>query len=170
MTLPPDVRVAWREVPPGAVRREVSRSLLAELLPGADVVSRCSACGGEHGRVRVTGVEATASVSYAEGWAVVATSRSAGSVGVDAVPAEATGLDNVLPGADARTWARVEAVLKADGRGLTVDPARVRIEPRADDTWVGRVDDGAPYDGYDVVGPSDVVVAVAVSPVACAAR
>ncbi|WP_307486925.1 hypothetical protein [Microbacterium trichothecenolyticum] len=157
------MRVAWRIVSAGADRREVSRSLLTELLPGARLSSRCSRCGGDHGRVRVSGAEVTASVSYASGWAIVAVRDGDQRVGIDAVAADATGLDRVLPGADARTWARVEAVLKADGRGLAVDPARVRIVERADGEWSSTIDGAAAGVGFDVEAPPGVVVAVAVA-------
>lgn len=169
MTLPPRIRVAWREVPLDAPRRESSRALLAELLPAARFVSRCALCGGDHGRIRVDGVDAAVSVSYVPGWAVVAVTDAPGRIGIDAVPADAAGLDSVLPGAaDARAWARVEAVLKADGRGLAVDPARVAVHESADG-WRARVvespdsrDAAAEWRGWDLDGPAGVVVAVAV--------
>ena len=111
MTLPAGIQVAWRAVPPGAPRREASRALLAELLPRASFVSRCASCGGDHGRVRVEGVDAAVSVSYVPGWAVVTVTRDHPRIGVDAVPAEAGGLERVLPGGSAeRAWAGVEDV------------------------------------------------------------
>lgn len=164
MTSPGGVRVAWRAVPPGADRRAVSRSLLTELLPGARVSARCARCGGDHGRVRVSGVDATASVSYANGWAVVAVRRGDDRVGIDAVAADATGLERVLPEADAQAWARVEAALKADGRGLAVDPGRVRITERGRGEWDWTIDATAASVGFDVEGPPGVVVSVAVAP------
>ena len=164
MTLPSGVRLAWRRVPAGVARRTGSRALLAEPLPRGGVVSRCPARGGAPGRIRVVGMDATASVSYAAGWAFAVAAPGQRRVGLDAVPADASGLDRVLPGGDARAWARVEAVLKADGRGLTVDPARVRVVdasvPGSD--WAARIDDGAPVAGWDVAGPPGILVAVAV--------
>jgi 4'-phosphopantetheinyl transferase len=162
VSLPDGVRVAWREIAGGVERRSVSRALVSELLPGARLSSRCARCGGDHGRLRVSGVEAAASVSYAGRWAMVATLEGEGRVGLDAVPADVSGLDRVMPGADAWAWARLEAVVKADGRGLEVDPARVRIDARDDGTWSGAIDDDPAFDGYDVEGPEGVVVAVAV--------
>ena len=162
MTLPAEVEVRWRRVPEGAARRAVSRALLAELLPGASFAARCARCGGDHGRLRVSGADAAVSVSYAEGWAFTVAASGTLRVGLDAVPVAVTGLERVLPGADARSWARVEAVLKADGRGLTVDPARVRFaaDPAGAD-WSARVGDGPALTGWDVTGPPGVVVAVA---------
>ena len=165
MTLRPGIRVVWRAVPPGVDRRTVSRAVLAELLPSARFVSRCPSCGGEHGRVRVEGADAAVSVSYAAGWTVVAMTQEHAAIGVDAVPADAAGLERVLPGgADALSWARVEAVLKADGRGLGVDPARVEISLAAYG-WSGRVQgagaDGRVWRGEDVEAPAGIVAAVA---------
>ncbi|MDQ1136171.1 4'-phosphopantetheinyl transferase [Microbacterium sp. SORGH_AS 1204] len=125
------IRIAWRAVPPGAPRRGASRALLAELLPGASFVSRCAACGGDHGRVRVEGVDAAVSVSYVPGWAVVAVTREHPRIGVDAVPAEAGGLERVLPGRSAeRAWAGVEDVhIRVRGAANALDWARIEDAP-----------------------------------------
>ncbi|MFJ4038353.1 4-phosphopantetheinyl transferase [Microbacterium sp. NPDC090007] len=169
--LPDGVRVLWRAVPAGASPRSVSRALLASVLPGARFVSRCPACGGAHGRVRVEGAAAAVSVSYVPGWAVVAVSHVHARIGVDAVPSGADGLERVLvrdgprmPGDAARTWARIEAMLKADGRGLAVDPARVRISLDAPG-WRAQIrgEDAAFWRGWDVEGPAETVVAIAVA-------
>jgi len=168
MTTLPGVRVAWREIPPGVERRAVSRAVLAELLPDARFVSRCPSCGGAHGRVRVEGADAAVSVSYALRWAVVAVTLEHSQIGVDAVPAGAAGLERVLPdGADALAWARVEAVLKADGRGILVDPARAQIE-LDEHGWIARVQEAGADDvvwrGNDVEAPHGIVAAVAIGP------
>ncbi|WP_144785693.1 hypothetical protein [Microbacterium sp. BH-3-3-3] len=198
MTLPTGIRLAWREAPAGCARRDVSRALLAELVPGARFRSRCPACGGDHGRIHVEGADAAVSVSYVEGWAVAVAARGHESVGLDAVPADAGGLERVLPqlvpgepddlesrapeawadadgssAAPARAWARVEAVLKADGRGLTVDARRVDVRGNGG-TWVARIlpstssslsaGEGLSrgWRGWDLDGPANVVLAVAV--------
>ncbi|OZD47315.1 hypothetical protein CH252_20725 [Rhodococcus sp. 06-1477-1B] len=162
MTLPAGIRVAWCEVPVGAERRATSRAVLADLLPGARFASRCPSCGGDHGRVHVEGADAVVSVSYVEGWAVGAAASGYERIGVDAVRHDAGDLERVLSGAaDARAWARVEAVLKADGRGLAVDPARVDVREAASG-WEARIDGGAPYRGWDLAGPAGVVLALAV--------
>ncbi len=204
MTPPTGIRLAWREVPADSARRAVSRALLAELVPGARFRSRCPACGGDHGSIHVEGSDAAVSVSYVEGWAVAVAAWGHERVGLDAVPVDAGGLERVLPAlvpagpadlassargawadasgssaAPARAWARVEAVLKADGRGLTVDARRVDV--RGDGgTWVARILPSAsrgrsPADagdaaearsrewhGWDLDGPANVVLAVAV--------
>ncbi|WP_307450920.1 MULTISPECIES: hypothetical protein [Microbacterium] len=248
----------------------MSRDLLTELLPEASFVSRCSSCGGDHGRIRVLGADAAVSVSYVPGWAVVAVTREHVRIGIDAVPADAAGLERVLPGvrarvgadavsagaagmervlpdvrarigadavptdaegiervlpgvrarigtdavpadaggiervppsvrvrigaealpadaagieqvlpdaADARAWARTEAVLKADGRGLSVDPGRIRVVADAEG-WTASIsprshneqgrarndDECAPVEwrGWDLEGPEGVVAALVV--------
>ena len=124
----------------------------------------CATCGSHrHGKPTVAGhPELSVSLSYAGGLAVVALSRG-GEVGVDVEvvddsdfegfnavtldPSEAPGLDRV--GADqlglarARVWARKEAVLKASGHGLAVDPRQVVVsgpeEPAALLQWKGEL-------------------------------
>lgn len=164
--LPAGVVVRWRAIAADTPRREVSRALLTELLPGARFVSRCAACGGDHGRVRVEGSSLHASIAYVPGWAVVAVvpSEVARHVGVDAVPADAAGWERVATGG-ARAWARIEAALKADGRGLRVDPDRIDVRDEADGWWA-RVDGGPRLLGFDVAGPPDVLVSVALEPAA----
>jgi 4'-phosphopantetheinyl transferase len=128
------------------------RTAVAERVGGAarDVVfdRTCATCGSHrHGKPTVAGhPDLSVSLSYAGGLAVVALSR-AGEVGVDievvddsdfegfnAVtldPSEAPALDRVAPDdlglARARVWARKEAVLKASGHGLAVDPRQVVV-------------------------------------------
>lgn len=172
MTLPDEVRVAWRRVPAPSDRRAASRELLGEMLPGATFLSRCPRCGGEHGRIRVSGVDAAVSVSYAGGWAVVAMAGGERRLGVDAVAAGAAGLERVLPdSSDARDWARVEAVLKADGRGLRVDPRSVEvIDADRAGTWHARIDGGPEWLGWDTSGPPGLVVAVALDAAGSAER
>ncbi len=106
------------------------------------------------------------SVSYADDWAVaaVASTAFARALGIDAVAAPVSRtsamLDRVLPApADHRTWARVEAVLKADGRGLAVDPADVRIE-EATDGFLARAGETV-FRGWDASAPDGVLLSVA---------
>ncbi len=69
-----------------------------------------------------------------------------------------------MPDSAARRWARIEAVLKADGRGLAVDPAHVEVSPtpRVAGADPGRGSAGF-WRGWDVEGPAGLVVAVATS-------
>ena len=167
MTLPAGFVVAWGEVPAGAARRAVSRRLLAQVLPEARFLSRCPACGGDHGRVHVEKTDAAVSVSYAPGWSVVAMAPGRARLGVDAAPRGAHGLERVLTDgtADAAAWTRVEAVLKADGRGLAVDPARVEVQVGAGPTWRAVIRDDVPaplvWRGWDLEAPDGLVAAVA---------
>ena len=185
MTLPAGIQVAWRAVPPGAPRREASRALLAELLPRASFVSRCASCGGDHGRVRVEGVDAAVSVSYVPGWAVVAVTRDHPRIGVDAVPAEAGGLERVLPGSsaeraragvedvpvraggavDAREWARGRRVPAGVGGAVDarewarIEDAAARVHGTADAREWARVEAVLKADGRGLrIDPSRVSV------------
>jgi 4'-phosphopantetheinyl transferase len=109
--------------------RAALRALAAEIV-GADpadvtVRARCATCGGAHGRPVLGGSRALdglhASVAHAGALVVVAVSAD-GPIGVDAEPR-----DREAPlGTTLAEWVRIEAVLKADGRGLAVDPSRVR--------------------------------------------
>lgn len=172
------VRVAWAPVDAPETRRATVRRLLAELAPGAEVVQMCGRCGGAHGQPRLryprrdepeAGAERPGSVSvaYAGGFAVVAVT-GAGAVGVDAEPAGIPPrIDRVLrPDARTRDWTRVEAVLKADGRALRLDPALVEVwsADTAGAGWRARVGDrDVVFSGAEVPGPPGVVVSVAVA-------
>lgn len=162
-------------------RREVAWSLLRELAPGARVTNACAFCGAPHGAVRLHGVAAVASVTYAGGFAIVTVADAdvVAAIGVDAevagrserrvagssptVEGGEVSLARVLgEGASLREWVRVEAVLKADGRGLRVDPALVGIRT-ADDGWSATLPDRTgSFAGIDVDGPPGVLVSVAV--------
>lgn len=58
-------------------------------------------------------------------------------------------------------WVRIEAVLKADGRGLLVDPGRVRFAGDADGTVAWIDGEEARYRVVEVALASDLVAAVA---------
>jgi 4'-phosphopantetheinyl transferase len=155
------------------VRREVAWSLLRDLVPGAALTNVCARCGGPHGAVRVAGAEVAASVTYAGRFAIVGvvSSDEADALGIDAELAvdeqrDAAGLTGVLgPGhdVDVRAWTRVESALKADGRGLRVDPALVEVTTREAGGWIARVPDRAePVIGCDLDGPAGVLVSAAI--------
>lgn len=157
------IRLAWEVVRPGARRRDTAWTLLRTLLPPSTALSNpCPRCGGPHGPVR-TGGPYLASVSYAGGIAVVGVvaADAASAFGIDAEPDGERGrLTRVLSAtASVRDWIRIEAVLKADGRGLRVDPARVRIE-EADAAWTALLD-GTAYLGADLAGPPGILVSAA---------
>ncbi|CDK01689.1 putative Chemotaxis response regulator containing a CheY-like receiver domain and a methylesterase domain [Microbacterium sp. C448] len=141
-TLLAGVRVAWQTVPPGGTRRDVADALVARIATastGSPVIvgRRCERCGAsDHGRPVVSGAPIQASVSYTADVAVVAVADACRvlALGIDAERGTGTSEDGLrgLITAGKRTslrrWTRVEAVLKADGRGLSVEPGRVRIE------------------------------------------
>lgn len=167
----PPVRIAWVRVAQGAPRRDSAWRVLAGLLPdGARLRNPCPRCGGPHGAVVVDGAPYVASVTYAGGWAIaaVAATGDAAALGIDAEPAvdprrDAAGLTGVLGErpATVRDWTRVEAALKADGRGLRVDPAAVALRSE-EGGWTARVPGGGVLSGWDAGGPPGVVVSVAI--------
>ncbi len=137
--------------------RMLLRGLAAELtgrgLASITVTAACPDCGREHGQPRVEGL--FVSLSHAGNLAVAVASTST-PIGVD-VERRDTGVERsgvtrltairrVAGGDDLEHWTRVEAVLKADGRGLRVDPTRVSI--RNDRASLGGV-------GYALTDASD---------------
>jgi 4'-phosphopantetheinyl transferase len=169
------VRVGWCRVDAGLTRRAVADALITRLAGEAGAITRsCPRCGSAtHGRPVVEAADVHASVSYAGEWVLVAIGDAGrvGAVGLDAEPrARGAALRGVItPGrrTSLRRWTRVEAVLKADGRGLWLDPARVRIargargvaatisEPDAAES------ESIPYRVRRVRGPRGLVVSLA---------
>lgn len=100
---------------------EVTGTRLSDIV----VTKRCKHCGGPHGRpfVHVTGRPGP-HVSVAHTAAVVAVAVSMRApVGVDIEHRDVA----ALHGVDLAGWVRTEAVLKATGDGLVVDPSLVDI-------------------------------------------
>ena len=121
--------------------RMLLRELVAELT-GADLASitiaaTCADCGREHGQSRIAGhPEVHVSLSHTGGRtaaaATVGTAIGGTAMGVDierrdASPKRLAAILKIASGADLAHWTRVEAVLKADGRGLRVDPRAVQV-------------------------------------------
>ncbi|MBB2975047.1 4'-phosphopantetheinyl transferase [Microbacterium endophyticum] len=167
----PDVRVAWGPAPDRLGRRDAAWSLLRGLVGDAAHISTgCARCGGDHGPVRISGAALRASVSYAGGLALVAVadSRSIAAIGIDA---EATddpvrsreGYARALgrTSATVTDWVRVESALKADGRGLRVDPRSVEITGNTK-AWTAVIPGSTAFRGWDLSGPSGVAIALAV--------
>ena len=113
------IRIAWSaDLPAGP--RATGRALLREL--GADdVTAVCPNCGGAHGRPLTSAGQA--SIAHADGVTLVALGEHP--LGVDLERSDAQ-----PPGMTARRWTEIEAVLKADGRGLAVAPERIRFTER----------------------------------------
>ncbi len=161
----------WAEFVTG---RALVRGLLAEVFPGAEAAvtsAVCPHCGEPHGGILVEGVDAMASVSHAGGCVVAAVAASGAwgrRLGVDLeLVAEGAGrLDDLVgliggPRDDAlRRWTLIEAVLKADGRGLRVDPAdvRLRARPRASARIAG---DAVRYRVAEVPAPPGWIASLA---------
>lgn len=118
--------------------RTLLRDLVLRLGGPADfrIDSRCERCGHDHAAPRSAGF--ALSVSHADDLVVVAASATATAVGVDletdAAGERVSGLRDLLPGVEApdlAAWTRVEAAVKADGRGLAIDLDAVRLHPHA---------------------------------------
>lgn len=122
--------------------RLLLRELVAEQIgcrpAEVTIDARCTDCGGPHGRPVATGPsdEARAlslSVSACAGMVLVATSLGR-PIGIDVEPCAVSagqlqGIRQVAGDTEhpLRHWTRIEAVLKADGRALRVDPRQVRV-------------------------------------------
>jgi 4'-phosphopantetheinyl transferase len=136
--------------------RLVLRGLVGDLLgttPDAvALVARCPDCGGPHGRPELPDSPLHVSLSHGAGVVVAAASWD-GPIGIDIespdVPPERLAAIEALTGeASVLRWARVEAVLKADGRGLRVDPSRVSFDLVGTEA---RIDDSATRYGLSEV-------------------
>jgi 4'-phosphopantetheinyl transferase len=97
-----------------------------------------------------------ASVAYAGDAMVVAVSAD-GPIGIDAEPRGR----EAPPGMTLVDWVRIEAVLKADGRGLLVDPSRVRFDADASGTTAWIDGEEVSYRVIDVDTGPDLVAAMA---------
>jgi 4'-phosphopantetheinyl transferase len=108
--------------------RRLLHRVVAEVTGSDDVVlhQRCERCGGPHGRPTVTvGGQPGPHVSMAHAGDLVVVAVASNPVGVD-----------VEPGDD-RGWVRLEAVLKATGHGLDVDPSLLDVDERGITRWDG---------------------------------
>lgn len=90
------------------------------------VRQRCARCGGPHGRPEATVGSRRLEVSMAHAGALVVVAVGDRAVGVDVEPLPAP--QEPTPDAGALvSWVRTEAVLKATGHGLDVDPTLVHL-------------------------------------------
>jgi 4'-phosphopantetheinyl transferase len=175
--------IAWELASPAArfaVGRSLMTSLVTDLVDQADVeiFRHCPRCGShEHGAPQIRDLPIAVSVSYAGSMVAAAAIRTtdAAAIGIDIEPeasaarvGELALLFQPLPAPDLRQWTLLEAVLKADGRGLNVDPSTV-VLGGSSRTVLGRARMAAipgraePVAAAAVDGPSGFVVSVAVA-------
>lgn len=164
---PADAERAAALGPVHRVRFLRGRAALRALLDDHVIVepSRCDDCGGRHGapEVRADGTRRFASVSHAEGGSLAAVADRRVGVDVERAGAPRVPLPVAVPAGEdpVRHWTRVEAVLKADGRGLRVDPAAV-VFARADGGWRAQLSEAA-YAVRDLAVDDAHVAAIAVA-------
>ena len=123
--------------------RALVAALLARLAPDvpAAVDSTCVVCGAPHGAPRPIHAPVHVSVAHAHGLVIAAAVpfSDAGAIGIDIEATDTretpdeprtdlVALFAPSPPPTLRGWTRIEAALKADGRGLRVAPDTVRIE------------------------------------------
>ena len=109
--------------------RELAAELTGHDLGRDPVTAACPDCGREHGQPRIDGIHV--SLSHA-GERTVAVAHPDRSIGVDVErrevsPERLAAIREIAGGIGLEHWTRVEAVVKADGRGLRIDPRRVEI-------------------------------------------
>lgn len=97
--------------------------------PAPRLEASCGHCGSaEHGKPRLREQPIRVSISYAGGAVFVALADSGhvSALGLDVEEAGVASDDGAA--AELENWTATEAVLKADGRGLRVDPGEVHID------------------------------------------
>jgi len=172
------VRVAWAN---GAdARRTVLQRLLHDAGASDDTVAHeCPRCGSAaHGPLRTSSGTTVVSLSHAGDLTVGAIARAdaAASVGVD-VEADrgAARLIELAPlfaprePPTLREWTMIEAVVKADGRGLRIAPTDVRFDGTTGEArQEGRIDahiaGRPPLEVATVDGPDGYLISVAIDP------
>ncbi|TPW75396.1 4'-phosphopantetheinyl transferase family protein [Schumannella soli] len=165
-----------------AVGHDAAKQLVAELAgvrPESVMLDAlCSRCGIDHGRPTAYLVSAkdastaAVSITHTGGFTIVAASIEVDALGIDAElqdtrPDRVAAIDKIAPGRGdpMRRWTRIEAVLKADGRGLRVDPRHVRFLPTLRGSARARIDppgeeSSAAWHVFDLDDP-ELVVALA---------
>ena len=150
-----------------ALLREVAGALLGVGPAEVPLVARCNECGREHGRPVLVGTDLRVSLTHA-GSTVGVAAHWDHAVGIDAEPIDGSperlaAIKELTGVPSLRHWTRVEAVLKADGRGLRVDPGNVRIVEDADGVSATVEGESQRYRLVDVPTDAGIVVTVAVA-------
>ena len=114
--------------------RRLLRGLVGDVLgvePAAvPLTATCPDCSRDPGRPTSAGTDLHVSLAHRADAVVAVVARGA-RVGID-LEQPSTRVDDLaplIPNPSLQRWTRIEAVLKADGRGLRVDPAAVVFEP-----------------------------------------
>jgi len=143
--------------------RLLLRNLLTDITGTAanEVIldATCPDCGKQHGRVTAPGTDLHVSISHSAEVVVVAVAGVPIGIDVEGEPSpEALAAIGAVAGeASITRWTRVEAVLKADGRGLRVDPKRVVFN--ADVAWIDDAPERYQLSEIDVAPGIQVTVA-----------
>jgi len=138
--LSPAERTRWGETPENqratfvagrVLLRELASDLLGISPALVQIAAMCVDCGGSHGRPELVGAPYFLSLSHTPEAVVAVASDSR--VGVDAEPnagsaARVDAVEKLTGRASIAHWTAVEAILKADGRGLRVDPREVEVD------------------------------------------
>lgn len=165
--------------PAAAVRFATGRVLIAELVAelagDADLLldSTCARCGADHGAPLLRNAPVVVSVSYAGSLVAAAAAhrRAATAVGIDIEPlaprrpmSDLAPLFAPDPPPDVAGWTRIEAALKADGRGLRVPPGDVELRRRPGTRgWTASVPGSSETIAVDTVaGPPGHALSIAV--------
>lgn len=151
--------------------RALIRTLVIGLGSGPEVIldSLCSRCGEHHAAPRTPGF--VLSVSHADDLVAAAVARGSAPLGVDlernSAAARVTDLRTMFAfgrAPDLAGWTRIEAAIKADGRGVEIEPSAVRLEPQGPESseWSavlpGRP---SPLRVATLPGPDDYTLSVA---------
>jgi 4'-phosphopantetheinyl transferase len=118
--------------------REIAAAVAGVPVDGLVVTALCPDCAGPHGAPAIEGALVHVSLSRCAA-AVVAVASANGPIGVDVEQRDGgddrlAAIESLTAERSLRRWTRTEAVLKADGRGLRVDPANVEFD--RDTAWV----------------------------------
>lgn len=162
------VRIAWAKG--SDARQAVLRRLLEDEGAGLDSVAHeCPRCGSTaHGPLRTSSGTTVLNLSHAGDLTVGAIARAdaAASVGVDVEADRGSGRLAELAALFAphepptlREWTMIEAVMKADGRGVRIAPTDIRF-----DGTIAHVAGRSPIEVTAVEAPDGYLISVAIDP------